>query len=159
MNEEYLIVWQAAISGLGLIIGSTLYSLGGRSGKYLRRFLASFVLAATVNGVCVWREIWQPLMLIVFPILILGFSLGYGADKLGVKILKRSIVVAAIMCSGILMAYILGGNAWWVLLPHAGLAIWSVFMGVRNPILAAGEEFFVCMLLTTGLMMYPFVNG
>src|SRR3990167_9148154 len=131
--SEYIILYQATGALLGVILASFLYSLGGRSGKWKRRFVASFVLAATVNVLCVLRGVWQPLMLAVWPILIGGFSLGYGADVLWLKVVRRLVYALAVLMAGVLMAFILGGNAWWVLMPYIVVGLFSVFLGVKNP--------------------------
>lgn len=155
--NEYTIGWQASISGLGAVIGATLYWIGGRNNKAIRRILGSFILALTVNGICLWREIWSPFFLIVFPLLFAGFSLGYGADGTFHKITKRTSYALACCMSGLVFCFVLGGNTWFVLIPHIGIALWSIYLGVKNPISAAAEEFFICMLLNIGLIMYPFI--
>lgn len=158
MVDEYLTMYQAGIAGLILVAASFMYSWGGRSGKWKRRFIGSAILAAGVNGLCVWRGIWSPYMLIVLPCLIGGFSLGYGADTLGGKILRRSIYCLGVLMSGVVMAVVLGGHAYWVLIPHVGIGAFSIYMGSRNPIYASSEEFFICMMLNMGLLMFPFVS-
>src|SRR3990167_1590727 len=116
MNPEYLLMYQITGCGLGLVLSSFLYSWGGRSGKWKRRFIASFILSAGLNGLCVWRGLWSPYLLIIWPLLIGGFSLGYGADSTGAKILRRSIYCFAILMSGFITAFVMGGNAWWILI-------------------------------------------
>lgn len=157
--SEYTTMYQAALAGLAIVAASFFYSWGGRSGKWKRRFIASFILACAVNGLLAWRGIWNPLALITYPILCIGFSLGYGAEELLQKIFKRMIYAITICLSGLLLAFVLGGNAWFVLIPHVGIAAFSVYLGTRNPIEAAAEEFFICMVLNLGLMMYPFIGA
>jgi hypothetical protein len=162
MNAEYLTVWQAGVAGLGLVAGSFFYSLGGRRWKGWRRFIGSSVLAGTVCGVAAWRGIFNPWMLVTFPALVVGFSLGYGVKGGGtetkIKILKRVKCCLAVCLAGLVMALCVGGNAWWVLPFHVGVALFSVYLGLRNPIEAAAEEFFICLILNTGLMAYAFVG-
>ena len=155
--DEYLIVWQATSAGLALVAASCLYSLGGRSGKWKRRFVASFVLASAITGIALWRGIFDWWFLLTYPILSIGFLLGYGADSTGIKILKRTIYAVTVISAGLVFCFVLGGKTWLVLIPHAGIGLWSVFMGVKNPIAAAAEEFFICMILNIGLMMYLFI--
>ena len=152
-------MYQAVLSGLVIVLASFFYSWGGRSGKWKRRFVGSFILACGVNVLLFWREMWSPWALATYPILAAGFSLGYGADMLIEKIIKRIIYASAVCFSGFVLAFVLGGNAWGVLIPHVGIAAWSVYLGTRNPIEAAAEEFFICMVLNLGLMMYPFIGG
>lgn len=156
--NEYTLIWEITGGALGLVIASMLYSLGGRSGKWKRRFIASAILTAVVNVISALHSIWTPWMLCLYPILTIGFSLGYGGtDDLALKIFKRSYCASFIVLAGVLMAYLLGGNAWWVLIAHAGVAGFSVFLGTKNMLPAAVEEFMVCFVLNAFLITYPFV--
>ncbi len=151
-------IWQFVVSIFGLAIGCILYSMGGYSGKWKRRFVGSFIIAATFNGVCAWRGLWSPWLLLSFPVLIGSFCLPYGAEALLPKIIKRTTVVLAVICSGLAFCLLHGGNAWWVLVPHVGVGLWSVYLGVKNPIQARAEEGFICLFLCSGLLMYPFIS-
>lgn len=155
MSEE-IIIWQYAVAAFGLFVGSVLYSMGGFSGKWKRRFVGSFIISATFNAVCAWRGIWNPWLLIAFPGLIGSFCLPYGADTLFPKIVKRSCVVLAVLLTGLCFCLTNGGNSWWVMIPNAGIAAWSIFLGIRSGIQARAEEGFICVLLCMGLMMFPF---
>lgn len=155
--SEYITLYQVTGAGAALVAASFFYSLGGRSGKWRRRFIASFILASTVNVICFLRGHWTPWMIFVYPILAGGFCLGYGAKKIGSKILKRLICASAVISAGVLLAFLIGGHAWDVLIPHVGVGLWSVYLGVRNPVEAPAEEFFICLLLNIGLMMCSFV--
>jgi len=155
MNES-LIIFQFAVATFCLFVGSVLYSMGGYRGKWKRRFLGSLILAGGFNAICAWRGVWAPWQILAWGITIGAFCLPYGAKSLVPKILKRSAVVAAMCLTGVLFAIQHGGNAWWVLIPHAGMGAWSVYLGVKNPIQARAEEGFVCILLSLGLFMYPF---
>ncbi len=156
--SEYTLLYQIFGAGLALVIACFLYSLGGRSGKYRRRFFASAVLTATVNVISALQGKWTSWMLCVYPILVTAFSLGYGGtDDVGLKIFKRSYCALAAVMAGVLMASLLGGNAWWVLVAHAIVASISVFLGTKNFLPAAVEEFAICMVLNLFLIAYPFV--
>lgn len=157
MNEEYLIIYQITVGGLGLVFSSFCYSLGGRKNKSLRRFLGSFIMAATFNGICLWRGMWSPWFIGVFPILAAGYSLGYSAEYTWLKIIRRSIYVSAILMSGVLISFVLGGSALGIFIPHFGVAFWSVYLGTKNPIFAASEEFLVSMVMNLFLIAYPFL--
>lgn len=163
--NEYTTLYQISGCGLALVLASFLYSLGGRSGKWKRRFIASAVLSTAVNVACLLRGLWDPLMIVIYLPLMGGFSLGYGDKAFGFlttswihKTIKRFIYASAILMSGVLMAYCLGGNAWWILIPHVGVGLWSIYLGVKNPVEAAAEEFLVCMVLNLFLISYPFVS-
>lgn len=159
MDPEYLIMYQITGAGFALVLSSFFYSWGGRAGKWRRRFLASFILACTVNGLCALRGIWSPWMIAVYPLLAVAYSLGYGAEDAWYKIVRRSIYASAVLMSGLLMAVLLGGNAWWVLLPHGVCGGLSVYLGTKNPLPAAAEEFMVSMVLGLFLITYPFAGG
>lgn len=156
MNEQ-VIIWQFASAMVTLCAGSVLYSMGGYKGKWKRRFLGSFILSAGFNGICAWRGVWCPWLLLVFPSLIGTFVLPYGADSTFPKIIKRLCVVLAAVACGLLYFFTHGQAGWKVLVPHAGIGIWSIWMGVVNPIQARAEEGFICVLLMLGLFMYPFI--
>lgn len=154
--SEFSIGSIASASLVGLALASWLYMAGGRSGKWKRRFVASFILALTVwlSSIALGNFDWK--LLGIYPLLIAGFSLGYGGDTLGIKILRRSIYALGVVGSGVACAFILGGNAFWVLPVHVLLGVGSVCLGVKNPLHAASEETFVCASLNLGLLMYAF---
>lgn len=154
MNEWHT-TYQVTGAGFGLVLTALLYTLGGRNGKWNRRFIASLILSSTVITLCVLRQSFSWWLLLIYPLLVVGYSLGYGADALGAKIIRRLVYALGVLMSGVLCAWVLGG--WWVLIPHAGVGLWSIYMGVKNPIDSPAEEFVICMLLGLGLIMYPFV--
>lgn len=144
-------------AGLGLIISSGLYSFGGRYGtsKGWRRFIGSAVLALTLIIISILRGNFSFWLLLSFPLLAGGYSLGYGADEVGAKILRRGVYASAVLMAGVLCSVI--WKSWWVMIPHAGVGFWSIYMGVKNPIDSPAEEFFISVLLGLGLLMHPFV--
>lgn len=156
--SEYTTLYQFAGSLFGLFLATFLYMLGGRSRKWQRRFIASLILAITVNVVSLLRGIWNPYLLIIWPLLIGGFSLGYGADTFFEKVLRRTIYALGVIFSGCLF-FTVTNNAVWVLIPHVGIGAWSIYMGVRNPIESASEEGVICVLLNIMLISYPFIGG
>jgi len=159
--QEMTLLYQITGAGTALILSSFFYSWGGRAGgpgKWIRRYLASFILAATVNVLFVIRGHWSPWFLAIYPCLVLGFVMGYGADSLGMKLLRRSLSAAAILSSGLLIAIVLGGAAWAVFIPHVIVGAGSIYLGTRNPLPAAVEEFMVCMVLNLFLITYAFVG-
>ena len=156
--SEYITIWQVTVAGIGCVMASCLYSLGGRRHKIIRRLGASAVLALTLNLVCLWRGVWSPWLLSILPVFVGAFSLGYGADYLHEKIIKRLIYFGAVVFSGAIVAVILGSGAWFVFIPHVGIGLWSVYLGTKNPLEAPAEEFFICIILNVGLLMYSFVS-
>jgi len=157
--SEMVTVYQSSVAMLCLTLACFFYAWGGRSGKWKRRFVGSFVLACGLNLLFAWRGIWSPWFLATYPLLAIGFSIGYGADSLDKKLIRRLIYAFGILSSGLLVAWVLGGNAWFVLIPHVGVGLWSIWLGIKNPIEAAAEETFICALLNICLLMYPFIGG
>lgn len=154
--------WTGTVAFIGLLItavGCFFYMLGGRSNKWLRRFIGSLICStaiwveALLMGVFDW---WQ---LLTYPLLAIVFSLGYGSDIPLTKIIKRFIVVLGSMSVGILLWLTIGGASWMILPLQFMIALGSIWLGVKNPVQAAAEEFFVCLLLTECNLLYPFAVG
>lgn len=79
--NEYVTGYQFIGGLFGLVLSSLLYMLGGRSGKWKRRFLGSFILALTVNLLFLGQGQWSPYYLILWPSLAISFSMGYGVNE------------------------------------------------------------------------------
>lgn len=155
--NEYTILYTAFGSMIGLSLACLLYALGGREGKWKRRFIASLILSITLNLAALVMGRFSLWLLLAFPALITGFSMGYGADTLIGKLIRRSIYAVSVIASGLIFCFTFGGVAWWVLPVHVGVGLFSIYLGVRNPVYAAAEEVFVCALLNIGLCIYPFI--
>lgn len=138
--------------------GNWLYMIGGRSRKWIRRFVGALLCSSAVCAEALLLHVFNPWMLIDYPLAVMSFHLGYGSERLKTKIAKRSLVVAASLLSGVLFCLIIGGKAWLILPLHAFIAAGSIYLGVVNPIQAAAEEFFVCALLRICNIMYPFAS-
>ena len=161
--NEYTIGWIASGTGLGLIISSTLYWLGGRKHKAIRRWGSAFTMAATVCGSAYFMGVFKPGMLALFVSLTIAYHLGYGADTLIEKVRRRAIYAIGVLVSGCVMVMCLNGTLrldglTGLLWAHIGVGAWSIYMGVRNPVRAVAEEYFVCMLLNLLLCGYVFVG-
>src|SRR3989304_1359942 len=137
-------IWLGTIPLIGLIIvaiGCWFYMLGGRSNKWKRRFVGSLICSTAIWVESLLLGTFNYLHLLVYPILAITFSLGYGSSILLVKILKRSIVVMGSLVVGILMCLTIGNEAWLILPLQIIVAIGSIWLGIKNPIQAAPEEF------------------
>jgi hypothetical protein len=158
MNET----WIGTIALIGMLItaiGCYLYMLGGRSGKWKRRFIGSIICSTAIWVESLLLGVFNFWQLLAYPLLIATFCLGYGSDILFTKIVKRFIVVLGSLTVGVLMLLTVGGTSWMLLPLQLLIALGSVWLGVRNPIPAAAEEFFVCLLLTECNIMYPFASA
>lgn len=156
---EYNIGFSAAGSIFGLALFCTFYMLGGRKNKWLRRFVGSFIQAVNSNICSFIMGIWSWWLLLIFPLVSIGTSFGYGADTFGTKVLRRSIFCLANLTVGLLFVIKYGGPMWWIFIPNVGVAAWSIYLGVKNPLYAAAEEVFVCALLYLMTCAYPFTIG
>jgi len=138
-----------------LTLGAWLYMLGGRNGKWKRRFIGSLCVSSAIWVECLLLGKFSYALLFIYPLCIGSFVLGYGADVWGDKVRKRGIVVLASLMSGLILAYTLG--AWDVFPIEVVIASVTIYLGTKNPIQAAPEEFFICMLLWMPKLMYAFV--
>ena len=151
--------WLGTIPLFGTILialGCWFYMLGGRDGKWKRRFIGSLICATAIWLESLLLGVFQWVQLSVYPLLAICFSLGYGADVPIIKVLKRSIVVLCSLLTGIMFCLTIGHSAWLILPIQVVVAAVSIWLGVKNPIPAAAEEFFVCLFLTVCNLMYPF---
>ncbi|HDP36992.1 MAG TPA: hypothetical protein ENN27_03890 [Candidatus Atribacteria bacterium] len=151
------------LGGFSALLGNCLYQLGGTVGfgKWLRRFVASFIIALGSNLIAIFNSTWTWQFILIWPCLIGGFSIGYGANTMPKKILRRILYA-----TGVLMACFCGlwatgfTTSGWVMFSLAcitGSA--SVILGVRNPFTSARvEEFLVCQVLTLYIPFWGFVG-
>jgi hypothetical protein len=131
--------------------------LGGRRNKWLRRFIAPLFQETSTNICSTIMGIWNAWLLITYVLVAIGLSFGYGGDTLGKKAIRRTIYCIANLAVGGLFIWLYGPKMFWVFIPNAGVAAWSIYMGIKNPIYAAAEEVFVCALLYLMTGAYPFV--
>lgn len=157
--NEYNTVYQFFGAMIGLSVAVLLYMLGGRKDKIIRRLGSATVLAITNNVLTVIRGIWSPWFLLMVPALFAGFSMGYGGDNTWTKVIRRFIYAVGVLACGLIFCFQLGGNAWILFVAHAGVGLWSIWLGVKNPIEAPAEEGLVCALLNVCLIAYPFIGG
>jgi len=156
--NEYLIGYVAVGSIFGLGFMALFYMLGGRKNKWLRRFIAPLFQEVSSN-ICFWiMGIWNAWLLVVYVLVALGLSFGYGGDTWGKKVIRRTIYCIANLTVGILFVILYGPTMLWIFIPNVGVAAWSIYLGIRNPIYAAAEEVFVCVLLYLMTNAYPFCS-
>ena len=160
-------IWVVAIGGFCSFVASVLYAIGGTEmsfggKKWIRRYLGSFILALGANIVAFMIGEWSWKLLLMYPCLIGGMSLGYGGDKTSTKVLKRAIfalgclsacMVGVWYCGWVLAAWIVFGIAFVV-------ASVSVVLGVWNPFKNAPlEQYIICQVLTMFVPFWAFVIG
>ena len=77
---EINIGWLASLSGLGLVIASTLYWWGGTTNKLWRRLAGALVLSITTIGISAVFGRFNPVLLLIMPCLFIAYSQGYGVN-------------------------------------------------------------------------------
>ena len=158
--NEYKILWTGAASLIGLVIASTLYAIGGRKYKAIRRFGGSLILTVTIVMSAIVMEVYSHMLWIIYPLLAAGFSLGYGGDGFWEKLTRRSIYAIAICGSGLFLALLFGvPNGFNLFYIHLVMGAISVALGLANPVYAPIEEMLVCMVLNIMLIAYPYLTG
>ena len=156
--NEHSEMWLGTIPVFGMLLiiaGAWLYQAGGRSGKWKRRFLGSFIVSSSIWGVSYLLGNFSWWLVALYPLCIGSFVLGYGSDNTWGKIGRRATVASASLMSGILLAVVF--SAWGVFPIEVATASLTIYLGVKNPIQAAPEEFFICVLLWLPKLMYCFV--
>ena len=146
MNSEYKTQFRVLLKLLWVVVFACLYALGGIHDKWIRRFIAPLWLGGGMYWISKdWRTLLQ------IPFLIFGLHLGYGADKIALKLAKRAIVGFVLAGSNIL--HLLDKNfnfrRFWGILAWAMITIPASYLilGVVNPVSARAEE------LLLGLMV------
>lgn len=142
-----------------ILIGAALYQLGGRHGKWKRRYAGSFCLASSIWLVSALLGRFSLWYLLVYPLTVATFTLGYGADVEWKKWARRLTVVGASLVSSILILIVIGfpSGSGWVVGIELLIASTTAILGVKNPIDAAPEEYFVCLFLWSPKLMYLFL--
>lgn len=150
--SEFTIGWLASAKLLWVVLFSTLYWIGGRRWKVIRRFGGGFLFPLGVCGFALVEQtfrLWMLLGLVTYPLALV--FVGYGADTLGEKALRRA---AYGLCLGLAaLPFVVGTWSLWgaqVLLAM----IASVFLGLNNPVHAAEEETLIAAL---GVILVPFL--
>jgi hypothetical protein len=100
-------------------------------------------------------------LLFIYPSLIGGFSLPYGAKTTWSKVFKRSICALACVSAGFFGFWAMGWPAFGlgVLALQLFIAAGSVYLGVKNPYTNAPlEQFLISILLTLTIPFWAYVK-
>jgi hypothetical protein len=155
-----------ALGGVASLIASILYMIGGTTmsfggQKWLRRYVASALLAGAANGIAAFLQVWTWQYLLMWPCLIGGFSLGYSSDTTIGKAIKRLIFALGVLSACMIGVWAVGftGAAWVVLGLAAVIGAGSVVLGVWNPFNNAPlEQFIICQILTMFVPFWAFIR-
>jgi len=150
-----------AIAGGMSLLANILYQLGGTGPKWVRRYLASFILTLTTNIVSILIGNWHWQYLLMYPCLVIGFSMGYGADTTMEKVIRRTVYTLGVLSTCFMGLWATNfSNSGIVIIILATLTgLTSILLGVFNPFKSARvEEFMVCQVLTMYVVFWPYVR-
>jgi len=147
-QEEKRLQWQVVLKLLIAITCASLYAFGGISNRLLlRRILAPAIAAVSCFA---FSKNWK--YLIMFPLLWLSSSIGYGASETWLKIIKRSYVALAFSLSCNLVNIF---SKLWAMVVFHTIIISAGFiaLGVFNPLSARAEETLLGCLIYIPLLL------
>lgn len=138
MNSDKRLQLRLTVAVIAIAVCSSLYSWGGVEFKWLRRFVMPAVFFATAFGL---TRNWR--VLITAPLAVLGLCLGYGADVVWLKAIKRAYC-------GLLI-----GAGFAQSIAYAVFAMFvSIVLGVFNPLPARYEEMLLGFVYSSSLLLY-----
>lgn len=143
------------------VIDCFCWMLGGRDGKWKRRFLGSGIQTAGINVLSIFTGTWAWQSLFVLGPEIGSRCLGYGGDTTGEKILRRVVFALGSLAAGAVLAWGCGfsDKAIVLLICQAVVSSATIILGVKNPLPAAVEEPTVCLLLKCMNYGYLFIGA
>ena len=153
MTNEYMIGLQGVARMAWAGVFSTLYMLGGRKHKWIRRYLGGILFPAGIMAWSLHIHTFRYIMLgalVTYPLVL---SMGYGGNSLIRRIGRRVAYGLLFGVAG--FPFVLGNPAMLDLFGfQVGLSlVASVYFGLRNPLPAANEEFNIAFLST---LLVPF---
>ena len=138
MSSDKRFQLRLSIAVLTVAVCSILYSWGGCEAKWLRRFVMPIVFFASAFWLTKnWRVFIQA------PFAMLGLSLGYGADNVWMKVLKR-------WYCGLICGFAFSMNVIYV----AVATLVSIVLGVFNPFPARVEEMLLGFVYSSSIFLY-----
>lgn len=146
MNEYQIIGWSVFNTIIVLEV-ATLYALGGRSNKWLRRFAAPAVLVSYCTASAGW------VALLSYPLYAAAYSLGYGESSVLAKWLRSKLIVRAVTGACYVLAAAPIAVAYGVPISTYGFMALIALVGTWwitsfNPFKAAAEEYIVAFSTT-----------
>ena len=142
---EWRQLWLVFAGLLLLALFGLCYMIGGRRGKWVRRFVGGLLFPTG----CLWLAqqggTFQWAMLVSLVAYPAALSLGYGGDTLGEKLRRRSLYGLALGACGLFLLISAG---------HPFIGLWQVVLavlasltyGIKNPIPAVAEEGQIALL-------------
>lgn len=154
-------LWLVGGCALALFVSSFLYSAGGYSNKWLRRFISPALLCIALNGSGMILNNWHWQYLLTYPLIVLAFCLPYGSEIQWQKILMRlGVSVICLIASAVcLLGQALSLPSIGILIIQILLCLITVYFGVKNPFSNARlEEFLVSLFLTLFIPFWSFIR-
>jgi hypothetical protein len=148
MTSEKKTMLKVFLKALVVMVFAGLYAWSGMEMKWMRRFLAPAILCLSAFG---FSRDWR--YLVQMPVMFITLCLGYGADSVWLKILKRGIFGLTNGASSSVR------NIWakqWLLAMFQIILVTATFIafGVFNPLPSARAEEF---LLGVVIALIPMV--
>ena len=152
--NEWTLVWLTIPKVLSIFFFIMCYIIGGRKRKWIRRFLGGIGFGLSIFGISILASHinwWLLALPVAYP---LALCMGYGADNLWAKLIKRTLYGVLFgligLYAGFMTANLYLGIAQ-LILP----IIVSVSLGVFNPLKDAVTEE---TLIATSLVIHvPFM--
>ncbi len=153
--SEWSVGWLATAKLLLVVAFATLYWIGGRKNKWVRRFAGGLIISGGTVGFAIVAGTFSPWYLIALAAYPGALSLGYGGSRTAVKLRRRLIFGAAVGACAFLFAWPLGGKALLAAALQLAVAVQaSVVLGLLNPFEAAEEEAAIAAL---SVALVPFI--
>ena len=149
--------WQQILTvplKLGIVlVFATLYTVGGRGPKWVRRFIGGVLFGSAVLGLSILTGSFKWWLVGLPGAYILVLVTGYGGKTFGDKLIRRLVHGLGFAGCAILAASATG--VWGLAVFQSILAISaSVFLGITNPVKAVDEE---ALIATLSVICVPFL--
>jgi len=152
---EWTIGWLATAKLLLIVSFATLYWIGGRKRKWIRRVAGGLLISVGTIGFAAAMGTFSPWHLLAVAVYPGALTLGYGGSTTPVKLRRRLLFGAAVGACAFTFALPLGLKATLAAAFQIALAIQaSVVLGLLNPFEAAEEE---AVIATASVLLVPFI--
>jgi hypothetical protein len=153
--SEWTTGWLTTARLLLIAAFATLYWIGGRRRKWIRRIAGGLLISVGTIGFAVALGTFSPWHLLALAAYPAALSLGYGGTRTPVKLRRRLIFGAAVGACSLLFALPVGFKETLAAAFQIALAIQaSVVLGLLNPFEAAEEEGVIAAL---SVALVPFI--
>ena len=153
--NEWTIGWLATARMLFIGAFATLYWIGGRRNKWIRRIAGGLLISGGTIGFAVALGTFNPWHLLAIAAYPGALTLGYGGSTTPVKLRRRLMFGTAVGVCAFIFAVPIGMKATWAALFQLALAIQSsVVLGLLNPFEAAEEE---AVIASLSVLLVPFI--